>query len=113
MTEENKKIRYVSIAEVKNILSKISKNRPELIYEQKIAFEHAQKFAKLPVKKTKSLINELKKMDYLTEKLVYKIADLLPTREEDVKTIFAKEKVALDDEKIKKIIETVGKYYVE
>ena len=54
MTEENKKIRYVSIAEVKNILSKISKNRPELIYEQKIAFEHAQKFAKLPVKKTKS-----------------------------------------------------------
>ena len=51
----------VSLSEVKNILKKISKERKELLYEQKIALEHAQKFAKLNVKKNEELIKELLK----------------------------------------------------
>jgi DNA-directed RNA polymerase subunit F len=39
-TEETSKI--VSLAEVKNMLKKISKERKELLYEQKIALEHAE-----------------------------------------------------------------------
>ena len=37
--EETSKI--VSLAEVKNMLKKISKERKELLYEQKIALEHS------------------------------------------------------------------------
>jgi len=105
--------RPVSLSEVKNILNKLSKEREEMLYEQRIALEHAQKFAKLPVKKTNDMIKELKKLEFLEEIHAYKIADLLPKTKEDIKTIFAKERITLGENKIKKILEIVGKYYIE
>ena len=102
----------ISLSEVKAKLNKISKEREELNYEQKIALEHAIKFAKLPVNKTKELINELSKDDFLKENHVYKIADILPKTIDDVKTIFAKERLNLDDNQIKKILEIVAKYNI-
>ncbi|HDO19488.1 MAG TPA: RNA polymerase [Thermoplasmatales archaeon] len=106
--------RYVSLAEVKNILKRVQKEREELTYEQKTALRHAETFAKLSVSKTKSLIKELmESIDKLEERHAYKIADLLPTHEDDVKTIFAKERITLGDDEIKKILEIVGKYLGE
>ncbi|RLF60281.1 MAG: RNA polymerase [Thermoplasmata archaeon] len=103
--------RFVSIAEVKNILKKIQKERGELIYEQKIALKHAEAFARLSVTQTKKLIKELmEEVEKLEERHAYKIADLLPTHEDDIKTIFAKERVNLEEEDIKKILEIVGRY---
>jgi len=105
------KERYVSIAEVKDILKRIQKEREELTYEQKVALCHAEAFARLSVSKTKGLIKELlENIDKIEERHAYKIADLLPTHEEDVKLIFAKERVNLDEEDIRKIIEIVGRY---
>ena len=113
MTNEESNAKPVSLAEVKNILKKISKERDELIYEQKIALEHANKFAKLSVKKTEALISELKKLEFIQEKHAYKIADLLPKTEDDLKTIFAKERLSLGESEIKKILEIVKKYETE
>jgi len=107
------KTRLVSLAEVKNILKKIEKQRKDLLYEQRIALEHANKFAKLSVKKTNELIKELLTIEKLEERHAYKIAEILPTDDEDVKALFAKERVALDDEDIKKILEIVSKYWIE
>ena len=53
--EADETAKFVSLAEVKNILKKTSKERKELSYEQRIALEHAQKFAKLTVKKTQDI----------------------------------------------------------
>jgi len=103
----------VSLAEVKNILKRLSKEREELLYEQRIALEHAQKFSKLPLKKTQDLIKGLKKLEIIDDLYVYKIADLLPTSSDDVKTIFAKARITLSENDIKKILEIVNKYYVE
>jgi len=103
----------VSLSEVKNILKKVEKDREELLYEQRIALEHAQMFAKLPVKKAEELIKELTKLDYLKENQIYKIADLLPITEDDVKTIFAKERGKISDDEIKQILNIVGKYYIK
>ncbi|UCH71897.1 MAG: hypothetical protein JSW62_05755 [Thermoplasmatales archaeon] len=113
MVSEENEARFVSLSEVKNILSKMSKDRKELIYEQKIALEHAQKFAKLNVKNTGDLIKDLKGLEFLNDKNVYKIADLLPTNEDSVKTIFAMERITIGENEIKKILEIVRKYYVE
>ena len=113
MAAEENKVRPVSISEVKSILKKIEKEREELLYEQKIALEHAHKFAKLPVKKTNELIKELTKLEYLQEIHAYKIADLLPSTEEDVKTVFAKERINLGENEIKQILEILRKYLVE
>src|SRR5512137_947347 len=110
-TEETGKI--VSLAEVKNILKKISKERKELLYEQKIALEHAEKFAKLSAKKTKDLITELMKLDHVEEIHAYKIEDILPNVEDDVKAIFAKERYTPNDKEIKSILEIVKKHSIE
>lgn len=112
MVRENE-AKPVSLAEVKNILKKIEKERKELLYEQKVALEHSTKFAKLPAKKTEDLIKELTKLEFLQEIHAYKIADILPTNEDDIKTIFAKERVTLGEGNIKKILEIVKKYSTE
>ena len=105
--------KLISLAEVKNILKKIEKERKELIYEQRIALEHAQAFSKLSVKQTKDLIKELTNMENIEEIHAYKIADLLPITEDDVKAVFAKERFTPSESEIKKILEIVGKYYIE
>ncbi len=110
-TEETGKI--VSLAEVKNILKKISKERKELLYEQKIALEHAEKFAKLSAKQTKDLITDLLKLDHMDEFQAYKIADILPNTEDDMRAIFAKERYTPNDKEIKNILEIVKKHSVE
>jgi DNA-directed RNA polymerase subunit F len=110
-SEETGKI--VSLAEVKNILKKISKERKELLYEQRIALEHAERFAKLSAKQTKDLITELLKQDHVEEIHAYKIADILPQTEDDVKAIFAKERYTPNDKEVKNILEIVKKHSVE
>ena len=107
------KVEYVSLAEVKKILTKVESEREELQYEQRIALEHANKFAKLPVTKTKQLIKELENIDIIDTHHAYKIADIIPKTADDVKTIFAKERITLRDNNIKEILDTVLKYYVE
>jgi len=110
---EEETAKLVSLSEVKNILKKIEKDRKELIYEQRIALEHAQAFAKISVKQTKDLIKELCNLGSIEESHAYKIADILPTTVDDVKAIFAKERFNINDSEIKKILEIVGKYYIE
>jgi DNA-directed RNA polymerase subunit F len=109
----NNSTKFVSLSEVKNILKKVEKERKELTYEQRIALDHAQKFAKLTVSKAKSMIKELMNLDFLNETHAYRIANLIPKTNDDIKTIFAKERITLDDNKIKKILEIVNKYYIE
>jgi DNA-directed RNA polymerase subunit F len=113
VVEEENEVRPVSISEVKNILKKVEKDRDELLYEQKIALEHAHKFAKLPIKKINDIVNELLKLEFIQEIHAFKIADILPTTEDDVKTIFAKERITLDENEIKKILEIIKKHYIE
>ena len=109
MTDEHE-IKPVPLAEVKNILTKISKDRKEMLYEQKTALEHAQKFSKLSVKKTEELIKELNTIEIINEIHAYKIADILPKNIDDLKAIFAKERISLGEAEGKKILEIVSKY---
>jgi DNA-directed RNA polymerase subunit F len=110
-TEDTAKL--ISLVEAKNMLKKISKERKDLLYEQKIALEHAEKFSKLSVKETKELITELKKLDHVEEIHAYKIADILPKTEDDVKAIFAKERYTPNDKEVKTILEVINKHTVE
>jgi DNA-directed RNA polymerase subunit F len=110
-SEETGKI--VSLAEVKNILRKISKERKELLYEQRIALEHAEKFARLSAKQTKDLIAELLKQEHVEEFHAYKIADIIPQTDDDVRAIFAKERYTPNDKEVKNILEIVKKHSVE
>ncbi len=113
MAGKKEEAKPVSLSDVKNKLSKISKDREDLLYEQKIALEHAQKFSKISATDTKKLVKELSSLDFLKEIQVYKIADILPVTKDDVKTIFAKERTNFGDKEIKQIIDIVAKYYTK
>jgi DNA-directed RNA polymerase subunit F len=111
--ESDETVRIVTLPEVKNILKKIEKERKELIYEQRIALEHAHKFAKISVKQTKDLIKDLMKLENIREIHAHKIAEILPVTEDDVKAIFAKERFTPSESGIKDILKIIGKYYIE
>jgi DNA-directed RNA polymerase subunit F len=107
--------KYVSLAEVKKILKdkeKIcSKDGRELLYEQKRAQEHSQKYAKLGVKDVRELMKKLGELDMnLTEEQIIKICDFLPETVDDVRAIFAKERFRYKEEEIKKILDPVAQY---
>jgi DNA-directed RNA polymerase subunit F len=93
----------VSLAEVKEILEAESKLRPELSSEQKVSLEHSTKFAKLTLAQSKEL-------DFISDALATKIVDLLPVHPEDVRVLFAKERLILDKKQSDALITIVKKH---
>ena len=101
--------RYVSLAEVKSILEKESAYR-ELTNDQKSALDHAEKIAVLSVEDTRQIIEDLRALSFTTEFTRYKIADILPRYPEDVRAIFSKERIILENSHINQIIDIVVKH---
>jgi DNA-directed RNA polymerase subunit F len=101
--------KYLTLAEVKELLSKEQKRR-ELSYDKRMALEHAKLFSKLNVSKSRQLIKELMAMERVSEMNAFKIAEILPTHPDDVKSIFAKERFNLDTQEIEQILKLVKKY---
>jgi DNA-directed RNA polymerase subunit F len=113
MKSSDENVSYVSLAEVKNLLRKVEKERETLLYEQRIALEHAQKFAKLPANKTAEMIKKLMDIEIIKEVHAYKIADLLPKNKEEVQSIFAKERINVTDKDFQAILDIVNEYHIE
>jgi DNA-directed RNA polymerase subunit F len=107
--------KYVSLAEVRKILEdkekKYSKEGKELLYEQRHALEHSQKYAKLKSNDVKELKKKLGGLDLnLTEEQIVKICDLLPETVDDVRAIFAKERFKYNEGEIGKILDLLAQY---
>jgi len=108
MSEEEP--RYVSLSEVKELLSKESEER-ELRYEQSLALSHAEAFVKLSLEDTKDLIEELMgEFDFVKEESAYKLADILPEDEDGVRAVFQQDRYTPSDDEAEKIINTIKKY---
>ncbi len=100
----------ITIAEAREIMKKISSK--EMTFEQKQAYEHLKKMAKLSEKKAKELKKELEElgMRKLKDIVIVRIIDLLPLTEEELKFVLGDLKIMLDKEDIAKILEIVKKY---
>ncbi len=104
-------VRPVTMYEAKDILKEAIEGLEEPLYEQKICIDYLNKFARLSPEDGKKIVEEvLKVSDKIRPEVAVKIADLLPRDEEDVRIIFAKERVVLDREEIKKIVEICAPY---
>ncbi len=101
--------RYVTLAEVKELLLEESDKR-ELLTSQKAALDHAQAVSYLSVEDTQSIIEEVSKLDKVTDRIAIKIADILPKYPNDVRAIFYKERVELTADDIQEILDIVAKY---
>lgn len=102
--------RSLSLAEVRDLLEKEKGIRGDLTSEQNFAFQHAKSLARSDTKKIRDLVEELLKVEFISEPNACKIADLLPKHSEDVRAIFAKERFVPGKEEIERILQIVGKY---
>ena len=98
----------VTIAEVLELLE-AQKKKGELGYTQRLALDHAQKFAKLEAGKARELVKELVALG-LREHQAVMVADHIPKTKADLQLILAKERVRLGEEDFPKVLEVVNKY---
>ncbi|MHB8633253.1 MAG: Rpb4 family DNA-directed RNA polymerase subunit [Thermoplasmatota archaeon] len=104
--------RLVPLAEVKEMLEKAQKERAELTYEQKIALEHARRFARVTPAVGKRIVAGVgKAIPDLESKYAVRVADLLPQHPDDVRAIFQKSRHELSEEEIAKVIAVVDEHY--
>jgi len=96
----------VSWTETKKILSEKEKSR-ELVYEQKNALEHLRKFCKLSEKKYETMIEELKKIEKLKDRHIVSIINFLPDNQNDLRILFANDRLVLTDDDKRKILKIV------
>lgn len=98
--------KYVTLSEVKAIISQVE----EKTLEQKVALEHAEKFAVLDAEKSRELVNRLLEIDYINDFLAVKIADLLPRTVNELRAVFLKERINIDATEAKKILSIINEY---
>ena len=101
--------RYVSLAEVRDLLAAESERR-ELLTSQKAALDHAQTVSTIPLESAQKIIEEVSQIEDVTDAIAVKIADMLPQYPEDVRAIFQKERINLEPDKVDAIIAIVEKY---
>ena len=105
---------YITISEAKEVMEKISEERravAELTFETRRALKHLRLFSKLPSEKAKELVSELRKLPQVErEDIAVKIADIMPRIRDEVRIIYAKEKITLTPEQIDEILEVVNRF---
>lgn len=101
--------KLTSLSDVKVLLESENEKRP-LSYEQRLALEHSQLFAKINPEDAKTLFEELTKLERVNDVNAQKIVDILPTHIDDLTTIFSKERFNLETEEVDRILEIVAKY---
>lgn len=102
--------RYVTVAEVKDLLEAEVEARGGMEFmlaSQKAALDHAQKTCSISKEKAEAIVTAAGALDFVTEPVSVKIADLLPEYPEDVRAIFSKERVTLEPEQIEAVLEIV------
>ncbi|MBN2330708.1 MAG: hypothetical protein JXC85_02735 [Candidatus Aenigmarchaeota archaeon] len=106
---EIKSEKFVTPYEARKILKKRGKDT-ELNYEQKNAMEYLNKFCKVPEKEIDALVSELSGIERLNDKHIVGIVGMMPKDEEDLRLLFANERIVLADEDKKRIISAVKKH---
>jgi DNA-directed RNA polymerase subunit F len=99
----------VPLSEVKRLLLEEA-GRRALPREAMLAQGHAETFARLEPEATRKLIEELKTLPFVDTALAIKIADILPQYPEEVRLLFSKERVLLDETQLARLLEVVAQH---
>jgi DNA-directed RNA polymerase subunit F len=102
----------VTMAEVKDELSKIQKKVGELNFRSNKTHAYLQEFSKISRKKTKELFDEILKLEVprLKEEHIVKIVDTIPRSSEEVKSLLSGYTITITNENAKKIADKVCEY---
>ena len=99
----------VPLATVKELLTSEA-GRRTLPREAALAMAHAEGFARLNEEQTGKLIAELRGLPYVDAGLAAKVADVLPQYPEEVRVLFSKERVLLDEAQLTRLLELIAQY---
>ncbi len=99
----------VPLARVKQLLTDEASRRT-LPREAALALQHAETFARLPDEATDKLIAELRSLPFVDATLAVKLADVLPQYPEEIRLLFSKERVALDEAQVARLLEIVAQH---
>lgn len=102
--------RVVSISELRDILVKEEENGANMIYEKRMALEHAQMFAHISKEDADRMMKDLMEIDRITEAIACKFTEIMPTHPDDVRAVLAKERFEIDEDAINRIIDITSKY---
>jgi DNA-directed RNA polymerase subunit F len=101
----------LTLAEVKDILSKIAEERREkgieVGYSFRKALNHADQFSKTKGEKSRELVNKLLELEKMKPSIAIRIADILPQSRDEIRSIYAKEKYTLSNEELDQILDYV------
>jgi len=97
----------VPLARVKALLAEEAARRT-LPREAALALQHAELFARLTPEATEKLIAELRTLPFVDTAAAVKLADTLPQYPDEVRLLFSKERVVLDEAQITRLLEIVA-----
>jgi DNA-directed RNA polymerase subunit F len=99
----------VPLARVKDLLTEESTHRT-LPREAGLALQHAELFARLTTEQTEKLIQELRTLPFVDATVAVKVADVMPQYPEEIRLLFSKERVALDEAQVTRLLEIVAQF---
>jgi DNA-directed RNA polymerase subunit F len=99
----------VPLATVKQLLTDEAAQRT-LPREAQLALQHAEAFTRLTPEQTAKLLEALRALPFVDAALAVKIADILPQFPEEVRLLFAKERVFLDEAQLTRLLEIVAQH---
>lgn len=97
----------IALARVKDLLTEEAARRT-LPREAALALQHAELMVRLTSEATDRLIAELRTLPYVDASTAIKIADILPQYPEEIRLLFSKERVALDEAQVARLLEIVA-----
>lgn len=84
----------------------------ELSFEKRATIDHVDNFKRLDEKKAGSMIKELVKLERVSEYHAYKISEIVPRDEMELRPVFAKDRFSLSPEELKSILDIVDKHRI-
>jgi DNA-directed RNA polymerase subunit F len=99
----------VPLSKVKDLLAEEAARRT-LPREASLAHQHAEQFARLTAEQTSKLLADLRALPFVDANVAVKIVDTLPQYPEEIRLLFSKERVALDEEQVTKLLEIVAQH---
>ena len=82
----------------------------ELSFEKRAAIDHVSTFSRIAQDRANKMIKELTKIERVSEVHAFKMAELMPRDESELRPIFAKDRFTLEPDELKGILEVLNKY---
>ena len=101
----------VSLSRVSALLKERKKETAsgELEYEQANTLEYAEAFGVLSESKAEALAEDLQKIVPMADEQAFKIVDLLPKKEDEIKIVLAEAGTEVTPEQLKELVKAVKK----